>query len=194
MDFLELIKGNKILIVSFSSCGAKLGRFEFYNFLKKNFNKNIDLCFYQDMKNIWYHQGIQNISNNIEDTVKYLKKITKKYIKVIFMGISSGGYASILFGSLCEIDYVIAIIPQVILKNPINKKYKNLKKIIHPKTKYILFGNSEIISRRDLHSIKYCHYLKNLINVYIFEEKNLDIKNLVNNGRLYKLLKTLILN
>ena len=194
MEYLELINGNEILIVSFSSCAAKLGRFEFYNFFWNNYNSNMDLCFYQDMKKIWYHEGVRNLSNNIEETTEYLKNLTKKYIKVIFLGISSGGYAAILFGSLCKIDYVIAIIPQVTIKNPINKKYKNLKKFIYPRTKYILFGNSSYNNKKNIHSIKFCHYLNDLKNVYIFEEKNLNIKNLVNNGRLYKLLKSLILN
>lgn len=87
------------------------------------------------------------------------------------------------------------MISQVVLKNPINKKYKNLKKIICPKIKkYILFGNSEIVDINDLQSIKQCRILKSFRNVYIIEIKNLNIKNLVNDGKLYKLLKIIILN
>lgn len=193
MEYLELIRDSKILIINFNGSGSKLGKFELYNFLTTNFN-NIDSCFYQDMTMTWYHKGIKKISSNIEETVQYLKKLIKKYEKVIFMGISAGGYASILFGSLCKVKYVISIIPQVILKNPINKKYKNLRNIINPTTKYLLYGNSSIINRRDLHSIKFCHYLKNLKNVYIFEEKNLVVEDLVYNGKLYKIIKNLIKN
>ena len=33
------------------------------------------------MKKIWYHQGIQNISNNIQETTKYLNNIIKNIKK-----------------------------------------------------------------------------------------------------------------
>ena len=61
------------------------------------------------------------------------------------MGVSAGGYASILFGSLCNVSSVIAFIPRTKLINPINKLEKHLddKKICRKKRITILdYGRS----------------------------------------------------
>ena len=45
----------------------------------------------------WYHKGIHDITNNIDETVLYFNTIIKagNYKKVIFMDVSAGGYAAI---------------------------------------------------------------------------------------------------
>ena len=46
-----------------------------------------------------------------------------------------GGYASILFCSLCDnVNNVISFVPQTILNNPIDLKYSNFKNIINKNT------------------------------------------------------------
>ena len=71
------------------------------------------------------------------------------------MGVSAGGYASILFGSLCEnITHVISFIPKVVLNTPYDKKYANLKTVINTKTRYILVGDESIKNKNDNHH--YC--------------------------------------
>ena len=94
---------------------------------------------YVDPKQCWYHKGIEGISNNINETTEYLKdKINERdYKKIIFMGVSEGGYAGILFGSLCHVTKVISFIPRRKLKTKIvGKKYKKLKNIINNDTDY----------------------------------------------------------
>ena len=106
------------LIVSFAGHDRKFGsvqRFEFVNFIDKHFN-DIDRQFYTDKHLLSYHKGIFGITNNIDETVEYLKKQIRKYKNVIFLGVSSGGYAAILFGSLCNVTFVCAFIPQTILR------------------------------------------------------------------------------
>lgn len=93
-----------------------------------------DLHFFTDPHQCWYHKGIKNITNNIDETILYLNNIIEHghYKKVIFMGVSAGGYAAILFGSLCNnINNVISFMPQTRLKNPINLNYSNLKNVIN---------------------------------------------------------------
>ena len=115
--------------------------FDFFNYLPNNF-KNVDLHFYGDLDEYCYHKGIQGISHNIESTVKYLKeKINNRYKKVIFMGLSGGGYAAILFGSLLNVDHVIAFFPTTILvqnRENYDKKYKDLRPYINKITQYHL--------------------------------------------------------
>ena len=53
------------------------------------------------------------------------------------MGVSEGGYAATLFGSLCHVTKVISFIPRRKLKTKIvGKKYKQLKNIINNDTDY----------------------------------------------------------
>jgi len=115
--------------------------------------------FYIDKNQCWYHKGIYDITNNIDETVLYLNNIIKdgKYEKVIFMGTSAGGYASILFGSLCNnVNNVISFIPQTMLNNPIDLNYSNLKNIINKNTKYIIYGDTSIQNKNDNHHIRHC--------------------------------------
>ena len=59
-----------------------------------------------------YHNGIVGISNNIDETLPHLQAQIAPYSNVIFLGVSSGGYAAILFGSLLNVKSVLAFIPQ----------------------------------------------------------------------------------
>ena len=56
-------------------------------------------------------------------TAEYLSTKIKGYDKVVFIGGSAGGYAAILFGSLLNVDHVVAFNPQTDLKH-VSKYYK----------------------------------------------------------------------
>lgn len=138
--------------------GLKMGGilpFEFLNYLSKTFKKNTDLYFYIDKKQCWYHKGFDGITENIEDTVLYLNNIIKKsnYKKILFIGVSAGGYASILLGSLCNVSNVIAFIPTTKLVKPINKKYEDLKTIVTNNTDYLIYGDSKVKNKYNDHHI-----------------------------------------
>ena len=165
--------------------------FEFLNFLSTNYKNLCDLMFFIDKNQCWYHKGIHGITNNIDYTILYLNKIIKdgNYEKVIFMGTSAGGYASILFGSLCDnVNNVISFIPQTILKNPIDLKYSNLKNIINKNTKYIIYGDISIQNKNDFHHILHCEYIECFSNVKIIKNNGLNIKNLRDNGSIKKII------
>ena len=138
-----------------------------------------DLYFYIDKKQCWYHKGIDGITNNIEDTVLYLNSIIKKsnYKKILFMGVSAGGYASILFGSLCNINNDIAFIPRTRLINPLNEKYGDLKNIINNQTKFLLYGDTNVQNKNDNHHISQCNNLECFKNVKIIRICNKSRKN-----------------
>jgi len=99
------------------------------------------------------------------------------------MGVSVGGYAIILFGSLCNINNVIAYISITMFQNRmINSKYFNLKYIINNKTKYILYGNTNIKDENDCHHISQCNNLNNFTNINIIYKNGLNMKELRDNG------------
>lgn len=198
MSELDKMTGNKILICCFGGMALKMGGilpFEFLTYLSSIYTNVCDLVFYIDKKHCCYHQGIDGITNNIENTVEYLnKKINSyKYDKIIFMGVSAGGYASILFGSLCNnITNVISFIPKVKLDNPINKKYTNLKDVINSNTKYILFGDKSITNIRDSHHISQCEILEHFTNVTIFKKENINLKILRDTGVIKNIIDNII--
>ena len=168
--------------------------FEFLNYLSKTFQKNTDLYFYIDKKQCWYHKGIYGITNNIDDTVLYLNSIIKKsnYKKILFMGVSAGGYASILFGSLCNVSSVIAFIPRTKLINPINKKYGDLKLIVNNQTDYILHADTAASGAN--HHISQCNYLECFKNVKMVYHNGLNMKKLRNNGTIKKIIDNILIN
>jgi hypothetical protein len=110
------------------------------------------------------------------------------------MGISAGGYASILFGSLCNnINKVISFNPQTILNNQIDLKYSNLKNIINKNTKYIMFWDTSIQNKNDNHDILQCKNIECFSNVKIIKINGLDMRQLRDNGSIKELLDGILL-
>lgn len=186
---------NDIVIICFGGLALSFDGilpFEFLNFLSNNYN-NCDLIFYRDFKKSWYHNGLEGITNNIEETIEHINNIInqKIYKKIIFMGISAGGYAAILFGSLCKnVTNVVSFIPQTILKNPINKKYSNLKIFINKTTKYLIYGD---INGTELHNISHCTNIEDFDNVELIKCKNLNIKKFRDDGTFNNIINSIIL-
>jgi len=181
MSELKCINGNNTLICCFGGMALQMGGiqpFEFLRYLSSIYKSRCDLLFYIDKHQCCYHKGIDGITNTIEETVVYLNNIINnyKYEKIIFMGTSAGGYASILFGSLCNnIDYVIGFIPKTKLDRPINKDYSNLKDIINTNTQYTLFGDKSIRNINDDHHISQCEILEDFTNVKIIKMEHVDL-------------------
>ena len=194
----KIINKNKNLIISFGGSALQIGGilpFEFLKYLSSIYTHICDLIFFIDIHHCWYHKGIEGISNNIDETIYYLNSIIKNgnYDKIIFMGVSAGGYAAILFGSLCDnVNYVISFVPQTILKNPINFNYSNLKNVINKYTTYILYGNKNIQNIDDLHHISHCENIKHFINVKIIENNSCNFKELRDNGFIKKIIDNII--
>lgn len=182
----------KTLIVSFAGNGLAYGgvpKFEFINFLKQHFT-HIDAQFYIDNSCQCYHHGMQGISTNIDETVEYLRKAFEGYERVICLGSSAGGYAAILFGSLLEVDYVIALIPQTILTSPNrDERYRNLKPHINPTTKYFLYGDISIDDVNNCHHISQCENIANLSNVKLQKIHGVNLKAMKHNGQLLKIIQ-----
>lgn len=192
----EILNDNKnILIISFAGLAKGMGnstQFEFVNFLEKHFC-HTSRIFYMDVKNKWYHCGIENLSTNIEETVNVLKEQIKNFKKVIFIGSSCGGYAAILFGSLLNIDIVIAFKPQTIVpdwvdKNYIKDEFSNLNKHINNVTKYYIYADTSVNYHIDpFHHISQCENIKNHSNVFILEKFDIDLRIMRDNGELLEI-------
>lgn len=198
------INSNKkdLLIVSFAGLAKGVGnstQFEFLNFLEKHFDY-AERHFYMDIYNKWYHNGIENISNNIESTVTFLSEQIKDYKNVIFIGSSCGGYAAILYGSLLNINTVIAFRPQTIIPDwlnskDINLKYSNLNDNINNITNYYIYGDINVdINIDSYHHISQCYNIKNHNNVFIFELCDIDLRKMRDSGELLEIFNKHIKN
>ena len=192
MDTLEFFNKYTTLIVAFSGYSQMLGGiqpFEFMNFLKSNFT-NCDLLFVKDSYSSAYHKGIKGISTDIPSTKEYLKNKIKGHTSVLFLGISGGGYASLLFGSLLSIHTVIAFIPPTVLyKDDKDPEYSDIKKHINNVTLYFLYGDLNVKDFYDPHHISHCDRIGEFPNVHITRFHGLQLKELRNNGTLFQIIK-----
>ena len=186
-------KNSKNIIVVFQSFNKKLYEpkhiddFELENSFS-NYDIDYDLLFVKDIKRgYWYLYDVETTSKNLQE-------YTSKYNKVVFTGISAGGFASILYGSLLGVNLVIAVNPQTSLKDfetgeilitpemplfdPIEKKpeikqYIDTKPHINKITKYYLNGHkheqkySSLNNPEKLHDIKNYEYLSDFPNVHL---------------------------
>jgi hypothetical protein len=147
-----------ILFVLFSGMGFGNSKptFIFNNFLKKY--KNIDKLFLRDLKYSYYLTGLNNLTTDLESTLSFLNKKfikNKNYKKIVGIGCSAGGYASILYGILLNFDKVISFSPQVVLNN---KKIDIIKD-----TYYAPNECKRLIKYRKDNFYKKCLDLKNFI-------------------------------
>jgi predicted esterase YcpF (UPF0227 family) len=183
----SILNGSKHLIISFGGMALLFGGippFEFLTYLSSTYKNDCDLVFYIDSRQCWYHKGIEHITTGIDETAAYLDELIKRgnYDKVIFMGVSAGGYASILFGSLCHVNHVLAFIPQTYCRNPIDEKYANLKHIINARTRYVLYGDTSIEDVNDIHHISHCENIECFANVRVIRNHGCDMKQLRDTG------------
>ncbi len=195
----KMIHGNKTLIVCFGGMVSSFGGiipFEFLRYLSSVYTNGCDLVFFIDKNQCWYHKGIQGITNNVDETVVYLNQIIQNgnYTKVIFMGISAGGYAAMLFGSLCNITNVISFIPQTKLKKSLDTKYTDLNDIINHTTKYTLYADTSVTDMNDCHHIYHCEHVQHHTNVNIIKGKHCVLKTLRDTGYIKKLIDSIILD
>lgn len=166
--------------------------FDFKNLLSGGC-KEVDRYFYKDTRISSYHKGINGLTNNIDETVEYLKRKLENYENIVFVGVSSGGYAAILFGSLLNINKVIAFKPQTRLFNEekdYNKKYIDLINVINDVTLYELYGDKSIDMRDKGHHIFHCRHLEVKPNVIVKEYDRLNMRVMRSTGELLNIIKS----
>lgn len=89
---------------SFTKAILDKNRFEWWNLKHPKATKHL---FIRDIYKQWYLHGINNQINSIEKLADFLEKEIKGYT-TYFIGSSAGGYASVLLGSLLNVDRIYA--------------------------------------------------------------------------------------
>lgn len=189
--------GSDTLVVSFAGHDLLFGlipRFEFFNFFEKHFT-HIDRHFYVDMSKTSYHKGITGITTSIDETVAYLKEKIAPYKTVLFLGVSSGGYAAILFGSLLRVTSVLAFIPQTHLRERVvNESYRDIAPYINDTTKYYLYGEVSTPNEKSAHHISHCERIGHHDCVTVIRQHTFNLKIMRDNGELYAIITRLLTN
>ena len=125
-SFFKISQNNKTLIISFAG-NTHVGFERKSSLIQLQYERNdFDLLFLRNYRK-WYLGGLNKIGKNINHTISFLKKEFAKYNKTICIGNSAGGYASILFGSLLNANYIIGIEPQTDLEYIIKNLPKKMK-------------------------------------------------------------------
>lgn len=191
-SYYKIKSNSDTLIVSFASLNPNHTGFERKTSLL-NFSQEfpIDILYFRDFKN-WYIGSLKGIGETIEDTIGFLETECKNYKKVIMVGGSQGGYASILYSSILKTNACISLIPQTNLhicyeyrpkgrnwrklsKLESWKKYANLKPHINKETKYYVLPGIEKLNprMRGLHLLNTVeHGIHQFDNISMFSNVN----------------------
>ena len=168
--------------------------FEFKNFLNKTI-PNYSSLYLIDRNQCWYHKGLKGRTHDIPSTIRFLRKKIRRYSEVTFIGVSMGGYAAILFGSLLNVKNVISFIPQTIINKSHakteNRKFFNLKRFINTTTNYQIYGNPNCPAKSN-HSISHCNNINLYDNVTLITRDDFCLKQMRDSGELENIIKYVV--
>lgn len=116
-----------ILVISFSGRGGYLGGIfnSRHPFIINKVKTN--KIFIMDKSDSWYHNGIDDLTDDINETISFIKTIKdrKKYSKVLCVGASMGGYMALLVGRLIGATNILALSAQTFLDTKNRNKYQD---------------------------------------------------------------------
>ena len=115
ISYVKIGNGNKKLIVTFGS-NQHDGFDRKKSLMELKYERNNFDVLYLRNQYKWYLGGLNGIGKNINHTIAFLKKEFAKYDQILCVGSSAGGYASLLFGSLLNVNFAIAINAQTDLQ------------------------------------------------------------------------------
>jgi pimeloyl-ACP methyl ester carboxylesterase len=109
--------GSRALLVLFS--GLLAGnipnvQYDFASYARR-FGSN--KLFIRDLDQAWHHYGLRELSEDIDGTARFLRTVIEErdIERTVFLGVSSGGYAALLFGTMLGVQEVHAISPRTYL-------------------------------------------------------------------------------
>lgn len=112
--------------VAFSESVIKKNRFEWYGNRIHDGYKHI---FIRDIKKQWYLTGINGSINSPEKLLEFLKKETAGF-KVIALGSSAGGFASVIYGQLLDAKHILTFNGQFEILSLLKSSTENIDPVI----------------------------------------------------------------
>lgn len=117
------------LLIAFSGFGSFHRAWEPFNFMGLTRKYPLNRIFIRDLRQTWYHWGINGHTKNYDETAEYLSEAIGSHGIRNFMvlGSSAGGYAALIIGSLLEAE-VHSIAPQTFVDAANRIEYRDLFK------------------------------------------------------------------
>lgn len=200
-------KNKKPIIIAFGGIAGQIHQplFEFKRFMQSQLDCHF--IYLKDMKQSWYQKGVVGLGEDIPQVAQKLRDILKdiNHTKVITIGSSMGGYASLLFGHLIGADHMLAFGPQTFICEKLMEKhgdhrldaplsamrascqpiYTDLAKLHIDKEKaYILYGTC------DSHDNIHAEHMN--VRITALPGDHGVVKRLRDNGTLLKIIAELI--
>lgn len=101
------------LLVAFS--GRRMGLvIDSFSFSKSSRDVPVNRLMLRDNFGLWYHGGLQGHTVGIADTAQRLKQLIRSrgIKRICVLGVSSGGYAALLFGQMLGANTICSISPR----------------------------------------------------------------------------------
>lgn len=168
MNTEHIEKGSNTIFVVFSGFYKNKVNTSFeWNILRKTYS---DVLFLKDDSQSWYLNGIGGVSTDVKSTTLYLNDVIKPYERVIFMGASMGGYASILYGKVSnhKCKQIHAFSPQISLRE---YSYKPIADNINGITDYNRFCDLSMIGPLPVKTTIYYGKKNNMDHIQISRMK-----------------------
>lgn len=120
MNMIEVnLTDSDILLVSFGGLAFQVGM-PIPEFKRIMTPLNVNKAFLVDKDRCWYYKIMKDVEYELRELIY---NVVPRY--TIFYGCSAGGYASILYGLLLEVDRVMTFQAQTFLSQKYREKYKD---------------------------------------------------------------------
>lgn len=112
----DMDNDSSTLLIAFGGMMGGLGIAPF-EFFRATGGFPIKRIFVRDLQRAWYHRGIRDGGNNIDELAVTLKRLLDPHEidRLVVTGTSAGGYAALVFGALLGADTAISFAPQTVL-------------------------------------------------------------------------------
>lgn len=157
------------LVVAFSHVGYPEGKFAFSNAISHIKCKKL---FLNCPGNSWYQCGIPGVGQSISSAADRIKLFidSLRVDRVIFVGMSMGGYAAILFGLLCKAKIILSFTAEIMVglsggrsvkENRVqfyDPRFSNLASLIYANESshiFLVYGEDDLIDLSLLWPISY---------------------------------------
>jgi hypothetical protein len=114
---LDMEHPSTTLLIAFGGIQGGLGipPFEFF---RATDEFPIKRMFVRDLRQAWYHHGIPDGGDTIDDLSEHLRKLIARHSvdRLVVTGTSAGGYAALVFGALLGAHTALSFAPQTVLE------------------------------------------------------------------------------
>lgn len=107
--------GANALLVAFSGLSFRADGQIPFEFLNLFSDIDVDKAFVRDLDQCFYQRGIQGLGRSIPEAAEQLAQFASGYERIVFVGVSAGGYAALLLGAMLRVSHVAAMSPQTFL-------------------------------------------------------------------------------